>query len=525
MRAVIYSRISGQDDERTRSLDTQEEMARDKAKSMGYTEFVCFRERFTGAELHDRPLLTKARELVRSGSVSGFFAHSVDRLSREPVHLMILCEEFQRNGVQLVFTTESLDETPEGKLVSYVRGYAAKIEREKIRERVARGTKKIVESGQLVGQGKPLYGYRFNKQTRCREIDETQAAVVRRIFQMSIEGHSLCGIRKILNQEGVPCPSQAKGVDNSTAWWNTTTIRKMIGNPSYYGQAAANRRARLKSSEITPLPGTTPAIVSRETWESAQISSRAHQYNPGRPSLPSEEYLLRGIVRCPKCGHKLRAINPKRKYKYYRCSNHTDGLSFCDGTKLIPCDALDDLVWCEIKKILQEPDLFERAIASLPDRKDEAKAIADDMAVTRKKLAETESLSAKVYDQWKSEPDKDLAGMLIAELRKLKQQAREIKEKLQEMTARLTAAKGGATLADRIRESAARARKNLEHATRKDKIAAFHALSLKVTASSIEDVEIVIGDEVQGVFGNETTGYSGSHFDTQFAWVYVSKAS
>src|SRR5689334_15488480 len=94
--AAIYVRVStaAQEEDGT-SLDTQEEQCRRYASAQGYEvdEAHVYREVFTGAELWDRPQLTRLRAAVRQQAVGVVIAYAIDRLSRDPVHLGVVISE------------------------------------------------------------------------------------------------------------------------------------------------------------------------------------------------------------------------------------------------------------------------------------------------------------------------------------------------------------------------------------------------------------------------------------------------
>jgi site-specific DNA recombinase len=141
-RAAIYCRVStvGQEADGT-SLVTQEAHCRSYAVAQGYQvdEAYVYRDVYTGTELWERPHLTTLREAIRQHAVTVVIAYAIDRLSRDPVHLGVILSEAEHHGVAVEFVTEPLDNTPEGQLIRFVRGYAAKVEAEKIRERSIRG--------------------------------------------------------------------------------------------------------------------------------------------------------------------------------------------------------------------------------------------------------------------------------------------------------------------------------------------------------------------------------------------------
>ena len=108
--AIIYCRVStkGQEEDGT-SLDSQEAACIEHAKSLGFIDWRVTREVFTGAELHDRPQLSRDRNDLKSGRFQALIAYSTDRLSRKAVHVAMIADDCQRHGIDLIFVTEPLD--------------------------------------------------------------------------------------------------------------------------------------------------------------------------------------------------------------------------------------------------------------------------------------------------------------------------------------------------------------------------------------------------------------------------------
>ena len=160
--------------------------------------------------------------------------YAVDRLSREAAHLAILSEEIARAGAKLIFVTEELDDTPEGKLMLSFRGYVAEVERLKIRERTLRGKHARLLGGKIHGLGPELYGHRRNKERGVRVIYEPEAQIVQQIFHwIAVDAAGTLTVAKRLNASSVPSPWAAKGL--GTSGWNATCVHNMIRNPSYKG--------------------------------------------------------------------------------------------------------------------------------------------------------------------------------------------------------------------------------------------------------------------------------------------------
>ena len=209
-RAAIYARVStaGQEEDGT-SLETQEAACRRYAAEHGYIvdEAHVYREIHTGTELWERRVLQRAREAVRGREVEAVIAYAIDRLARDPVHLGVVISEAEHAGTDVLFVTEPLDNSPEGQLIRFVRGYAAKVEHEKLKERSLRGIWARARQGKLMPGWKPLYGYRWNADKSAYVEDPTTAPVVRRLFQECLAGRTLRQIAAGLERDGVSTPA------------------------------------------------------------------------------------------------------------------------------------------------------------------------------------------------------------------------------------------------------------------------------------------------------------------------------
>ena len=80
---------------------------------------IAFSETYSGLSL-ERPELDKLRELVRAESIDIIVCYSLDRLSRDPGHGVIITQELEKHSVKLETVTEDVDNTELGKLISYI---------------------------------------------------------------------------------------------------------------------------------------------------------------------------------------------------------------------------------------------------------------------------------------------------------------------------------------------------------------------------------------------------------------------
>ena len=136
--------------------------------------------------------------------------YSLDRLTRDPGHGVIITQELEKHRVTLEAVTEDVDNSELGKLITYIRGFTAKLEAEKIRERSVRGRKACARDGRIPGGFHTTYGYdyirtiRGERQAR-RVINEIEASWVKQMFEwLAIEGLSAGYVRNRLNDLKVP---------------------------------------------------------------------------------------------------------------------------------------------------------------------------------------------------------------------------------------------------------------------------------------------------------------------------------
>ncbi len=124
MKAAVYCRVSTEDQEKEgTSLRSQTEACLKFAQDKGYEvpeEFI-IAETYSSLSL-DRPRLNELRQWVRGKQVDAIIAYSLDRLSRDPVHCIILQDELQRAEVELILITETLDSSDLGLLITYIKG-------------------------------------------------------------------------------------------------------------------------------------------------------------------------------------------------------------------------------------------------------------------------------------------------------------------------------------------------------------------------------------------------------------------
>lgn len=139
------------------------------------------------------------------------------------------------------------DDSHEGQLLKFIKGWMAKGERSKIAERMQRGKRQRAREGKIVPAGRPPLGYEYVGDTYW--IDESNMVLVRRVFSLAAGGMSLWRIKKTFESEGILTPgSTYKG---PSRYWNVNTIRRIIKRDEYLAHSPEDIQGLVAAEQLT----------------------------------------------------------------------------------------------------------------------------------------------------------------------------------------------------------------------------------------------------------------------------------
>ena len=487
MKAAIYCRVSteGQEQDGT-SLITQLEACQKYCQARQYQVEHELSEAWSGLSL-ERPKLDELRELIRTEAIDAVVVYSLDRFSRDPVHGVILMQELEKHAVSLEAATETVDNSEVGKLVFYIKGYAAKLDAERRRDATGRGKQAVLKSGRLPqGTGIGIYGYQWIKEYKKRIPIEREAKIVKRMFEMVANGASCFKVARTLNEESIPTKSGKK--------WEARTVSRIVRNEAYIGITYFGRTSG-KERKVTPreqwhvLPDVTPAIIDKELFDRTQAAlAKLKELHPGRAKA---EYPLTGFAVCGKCGSPLVGSLQKGRYRYYHCRGTYCTASrdkICDE-KYIRADWLDEVVWDKVKEVLSHPELLLEEIKNQTEGEQKqlsSGAIDQEIKDLNRRLKRYPGQERRLAQLFKlgMTPDVVLDEMNQTKKEKEADQARldallQAKENVTKMV----------DYEDKLKELCSRIVTDLDNCTPQDKKDAFTYLDLKVTATN-EAVDI-----------------------------------
>ena len=160
---AIYARVSSEPRPEAPTIASQVAALCERVAADGFAlpESIQFLdENYSGATLV-RPALERLRDLMAAGAVEHLYVHSPDRLARKYAYQVLLVEEFQRLGVEIVFLNRPLGQSPEDDLLLQVQGMRVEYERAKIIERHRRGKLHAAQAGSANVLSDAPYGYHY----------------------------------------------------------------------------------------------------------------------------------------------------------------------------------------------------------------------------------------------------------------------------------------------------------------------------------------------------------------------------
>ena len=478
MKAAIYARVSTEDQEREgTSLGSQLTACQDKAQELGYdiSEKYTIRETYSGLSLN-RPKLDQLRQWVRDKEVDAVVAYTLDRVSRDPVHFIILQEEMERSGVELILVTEDLDNSDLGLLITHIKGYAAKLEVEKIRERTMNGKRERVRNGKLpTGRG-ILYGYDYDRELGINVAND-KLSIVRMVGEWLMEeGIFLNEACRRLMEKSIPAP---KGGYR----WSRGTLGRIMRNPTYAGKSYAGK-TRTEGKKRIGCPEANriliPNAVDRTafTWEEWEIIQR--QLDRNRELSPRNRkltYLLSGRLFCKLCGRKYYGV-PVHGKPYYRCSGRVRFLSDRRCTsKTINASRLDEAVWAEVAKALENPGIILAGLQHSKDGINQEGFLEEELDRIVKRLKALDEEQEQLL-QWamKGFPE----DMVVKENEKINRERTELQRAIQETEKKLEQAKESHIDLEKIDDFCKIASQNLADFGYAEKKLALETLKTKV---------------------------------------------
>ena len=381
-RAAIYARVSDKsqaEDDKT-SISEQIADMETYCESRGLTITARYQEVGKGWS-KKRPEFQRMLADAKLRRFDTVVCWKSDRLSRGMYPAAALMEVVEARQIRLEAVMDAMDMKTFGLMAAI-----GKIELDNFRERASLGKRGSAKQGRIPANGIP-YGYRIGDDGKP-DIVEAEAAIVRRIFnQYAHEGIGIPLIVRQLIDDEVPT-----GKPGSKRW-HESHVHRILRNEAYKGTWWYGRTRQVTTEDgrmIYEQPKDTwievpfPPLVAEETWDKVQ-DIKKHRVSRAKRNT-KVFYMLQHLVRCAECGMLLggRAtrqntvrrngkvyhydLDPPRRY--YQCYGMQKRLFRCREHPFIRAERLEGLIWGEVKKAVQNPEVIVAGIGALDAQED-----------------------------------------------------------------------------------------------------------------------------------------------------------
>ena len=372
MRAAIYARYSS-NNQREASIEDQVRTCKARAEVEGWQVVQVYSDAAVSGATTLRPGYQAILQDARNGAFDVVLAESLDRLSRDLEDVAALYKLLTFSGVRLM----TLEEGEITELHVGLKGTMNALYLKDLARKTRRGLEGRVRAGK--SGGGICFGYDVVHSLDSkgetvrgeRKINDSEAAVVRRIFEEYLAGRSPRTIAQALNAHDVPGPA-GRNWGPSTIYGNWRRGTGILNNELYAGRLIWNRQHFIKDpasgkrvarpnleSEwvVTEVPEL--GIVPEETWNAVkvrQLATRRSLTADGK-GIRSERarrprYLLSGLLRCGACSGGYSKISQH----HYGCSTARNQ-GTCDNLFTIRRDDLEASVLLGLRDKLMHPDL------------------------------------------------------------------------------------------------------------------------------------------------------------------------
>lgn len=430
----IYCRLS-RDDERAGesvSIENQKIMLSRYVQEQGWNLYSAYCDDGVSGTTFDRPGFNQMIADARAGKINLVLCKDLSRLGRDYIEAGRYTDiVFPSMGCRFIALNDGVDTIHKNNemlviLKNVMNDLYARDTSSKIRA-VKQSTFK---TGKYVGCYAPI-GYRKSLADKhILEIDPVTAPIVRRIFDMRLQGDSFRKIARTLNEESIPSPRgfyyMAEGRPNlrgETPYWNDVTVKTILRNEVYLGHMVQNKTGTVSykvhkqvskpKADWIKVEHTHEPLVSQEVWDAVQKLD--NHPSRGRSGSDGEISTFAGVLYCMDCGSSMRYQRDYRsrkrhadghfgEFKAYTCNRYMSGGKAVCSSHYINYKTLTQLLLLDIRAkamlaqkspaTLREKILAQKNAASL----EQTKTLRATLAALDKRLAELDKLVVAAYE-------------------------------------------------------------------------------------------------------------------------------
>lgn len=422
--AAIYCRLSRDDeiDGESNSISNQKKLLKRVTEEYGYSHTEIYIDDGITGWTFDRPGFKSMEQDIIDGKIDAVFVKDMSRLGRNYLQCGYYTEHFfPDNDIRFIAVNDNIDSNKGENELAPVKNL--------FNEWFIRDTSlKIRTSHRIKGNSgeplsKPPYGYKKDPEsTKHWLIDEPAAEVVRKIFEMYLNGYGTEQIAGFLEKEHILTPNayakengfKVSGfVAENKYRWRSSTVSKILSQQEYCGdiinfktfsKSYKNKKRRPNSRENWVIfENVNEPIIERDVFDKVQ-QRRGKIHNKKRKN--AEHNMFSGLLVCSDCGSNLHFHfnQGNESIQYFNCSNNNSRNRTCPTTHYIRVDFLEELVKTDINRLIAFTNQYKYEFLKILEQSNGAenqsklKAAENEIERLLKRNEEIDGLFGAIYE-------------------------------------------------------------------------------------------------------------------------------
>ena len=471
---ALYERLSRDDEMQgeSNSIVNQKRYLEEYAQAQGFKNIRHFTDDGYSGTNFKRPGFQKMIAAIEAGEIDVVCVKDLSRFGRDYLKVGFYTEiMFPEKGVRFIAINNSVDsanpmENDFTPFLNIMNEWYAKDTSNKIRA-IFRSR---MQDGKRCSGAIP-YGYRRDPEDKNHLlIDEEAAKVVRRIYQMVIDGMGSQAIANQLTADNVLIPSayleqSEHGESRNHSYhdpcrWNCTAVSYILDKQEYMGHTVlgkticenfkTKKRRKARPDELIIFENTHEPIIDAETWHLVQKLRRRTRRKLANGSY---SHRLSGLVYCADCGKRLSYSSPQSQHRpdgktydadsSFRCPTYKSMYGECT-MHYIKSSTLDKLVDEAVRKIAryvlrnEQAFLEQVRVLTSADQKHTQSEDKKELVNIKKRIAELDNYIKRLYEGNASGkiPDRQFEMLMAqydSEQQELEERVKEIEVSIHEI--------------------------------------------------------------------------------------------
>lgn len=422
---ALYIRLSREDGdkEESDSIRNQRKLLTDhiadKEEIFLYDIYVD--DGYSGTDFK-RPEFLRMIADIEAGKVNCVIVKDLSRFGRDYIETGRYLERyFPRMGVRFISVADGIDSSRQAyDILLPIKNIFNEQYARDISGKIQATLKSKQKAGEFIGAF-ASYGYKKSPVHKNQLIvDEYAACIVKRIFSLYVQGMAKQQIARLLNKEGIACPTEYKRLNGenyqngncpAVPCWSYATVHHILKNEMYLGnmvqgkkhQSMRGRQHFVPQEKWVRVRDTHEAIIDPDTWEKVQKLLLEKQRDG---AVQSQKNIFTGLIKCGDCGRNMvrngwERADGSRGYSFCCGTYKRNGRDYCSPHR-ISQEQLKEIVLEDLKRVIQSvSNLRELIDGSCLVRKKERQDREENFRRISLQLERIKKLQKSIYEDYK----------------------------------------------------------------------------------------------------------------------------